>query len=121
MASHAPIREASDAGAWHVFTGNAACVPRGGAVLLPLEEWRSFPGLWAGHAGRIGLLLGPTDATDVVVSVLDGVDAIAAPGLDAASRDRLRAALEARGWRGAWLDSTRPAGVRPIDAEPVAA
>lgn len=113
MAPSAPTRASEDFGSWHVFTGDAATVPFGAAVLLPIEEWRSAPWLWARHAGRIGLLLGPTDATELIVSVLDGVDALAPCGMDPVARVRLRAALEARGWRGAWLDAGLRDGSSP--------
>jgi hypothetical protein len=106
---------APDSGRWLEFTGNAAGVPQGAAVLLPLEDWSAFPGLWAARAGRIGLVLGPTDAIDRLLPVLDGVDAIAARGLDATARERLRAALADRGWRGTWLADAHP-GCSPAAA-----
>lgn len=107
--------------AWFAFTGNAAGVPRDAAVLLPLEEWRNFRPLWAAHAGRIGVLVGPTDAVDVLLAELDGVDAVGAPALTTAARGVLRDTLRARGWRGEWLDDRAPAQRPHAIAEAIAA
>jgi uncharacterized protein (DUF934 family) len=49
---------------WVEYTGDAAAIPVGAKVLLPLTEFREFSGTWLKHVGEngaLGVRLSPSD------------------------------------------------------------
>jgi hypothetical protein len=92
---------------WIAFAGDVSAVPRGASVLLPLHDWRSHQSQWRAHAARVGVVLDATDDPTVLLSNLEGLDAVLVD--DAALTNQatveLRVALARRGWHGSWLVS----------------
>jgi hypothetical protein len=104
---------------WIAFDGDVSAVPRGAAVLLSLHDWRSHRSQWRAHAARVGVTLGATDDSALLLAGLDDLDAVLVG--EGALTDRatsfLRAALAQRGWGGSWL----VAAPAPAPADAVAA
>jgi len=63
--------------AWILFEGDAGSVPRGASLLLPLDEWRTGATLWREHAGRIGVLLAPSDDPAAIAADLGELSLVA--------------------------------------------
>ncbi|MGH1360655.1 MAG: DUF934 domain-containing protein [Burkholderiaceae bacterium] len=61
---------------WILFTGDAADVPVGSKVLLPIEEWLERTRVWQEHAGAVGILLEPTDDPARLKPWLDQIELV---------------------------------------------
>jgi len=59
--SHLINRTGLQPDSWVLFDGDAARLPDGADVLIPLDEWRERAQAWQARAGRIGILFAPTD------------------------------------------------------------
>jgi uncharacterized protein (DUF934 family) len=86
-----------------VFGGDAGAVPSGASVLLPLAEWRRAAAHWRAHAGRIGVLLAPSDDAAALAPDLGelALVAVAFPSFtDGRGHSTGRLLRERHGWRG---------------------
>ena len=65
---------------WVEYTGDAAAIPAGAKVLLPLTEFREFSGTWQKHVGErgaLGVRLSPSDDPALIANDLDKLALIA--------------------------------------------
>lgn len=62
---------------WIQFDGDAAVIPVGSKVLLPIEEWVERTELWREHAGQVGVLLEPSDDPQRLAPWLDELALVA--------------------------------------------
>ncbi|TAG69437.1 MAG: DUF934 domain-containing protein, partial [Burkholderiales bacterium] len=88
---------------WTQYTGDAANVPTGSSVILPLTEFREFSGTWKAHAKAIGVRLSPTDDPALLVNDLDKLSLIAIefPAFtDGRGYSSARLLRERYGWKG---------------------
>jgi uncharacterized protein (DUF934 family) len=88
---------------WINYTGDAASVPAGSCVILPLTEFREFSGTWKTHAKAIGVRLSPTDDPALLANDLDKVRLIAIEFLaftDGRGYSSARLLRERYGWKG---------------------
>ena len=89
--------------AWQEFTADAASVPAGASVLLPLAEWRANRARWLGHAARVGVRLTPADDPAAIADDLDvlALVAIEFPAFtDGRGYSIARLLRERYGWKG---------------------
>ena len=89
--------------AWIPFAGDAAAIPAGTAVLLPLAEWQANRGDWAARASRLGVLLGPADDPASIAGDLDALSLVAVdfPAFtDGRGYSIARLLRERHGWKG---------------------
>lgn len=89
--------------AWQEFTGDAASLPAGASVLLPLAEWHANRAHWLGHAARVGVRLSPADAPAAIADDLDvlALVAIEFPAFtDGRGYSIARLLRERHGWKG---------------------
>jgi len=62
---------------WVVFDGDASEIAPGASILLPVEEWVERTEVWRAHAGRVGIILEPSDDPERLHPWLDEIKLIA--------------------------------------------
>jgi uncharacterized protein (DUF934 family) len=62
---------------WVIFDGDASRIPAGADVLIPLDEWRERAAVWRARAGRVGVLLAPSDDPSALAADLDQLSLVA--------------------------------------------
>jgi uncharacterized protein (DUF934 family) len=88
---------------WVRFSGDAAQIPHGADVLLPLDEWRERSAVWEARGGRIGVLLSPTDDPFALAADFDRLSLIALEFprfTDGRAYSSARILRERLGWTG---------------------
>ena len=88
---------------WHVFAGDAASVPVGADLLIPLDEWRERAAVWSSRPGRLGVLLSPSDDPAAIAADLDrfALVAVSFPSFtDGRGYSIARLLRQRHGWRG---------------------
>jgi uncharacterized protein (DUF934 family) len=88
---------------WVRFSGDAAQIPAGADVLLPLDEWRERSAVWAARGGRTGVVLSPTDDPFALAGDLHRLSliAVAFPRFtDGRAYSSARLIRERLGWTG---------------------
>jgi uncharacterized protein (DUF934 family) len=101
--THLINRSGPIADTWVRFSGDAAQIPAGADVLLPLDEWRERSAAWVARGGRIGVLLSPTDDPLALVADLPRLSLIALDFprfTDGRAYSSARLIRERMGWTG---------------------